>query len=49
VRQTANSRHFLDSDGWTNYQSNRRRRALLAIAIIAALLGVGFAVFFVMR
>ncbi len=49
VRVTANSRHFLDTDGWTKYQGNRRRRAWLAISIIAALFGVGIAVFLVMR
>jgi len=49
VRMTANNRHFLDTDGWTKYQGRRRRRVLLAISIIAALLGVGVAVFFVMR
>lgn len=49
VRLTANNRHFIDADGWTKYQDNRRRRVLLAISIIAALLGVGVAVIFVMR
>ncbi len=49
VRVTANGRHFLDTDGWTKYRSDRRRRALLAMSIIAALFGVGIAVFLVMR
>ncbi len=49
VRLTADSRHFLDADGWTEYQGDRRRRALLAVAIIAALFGVVIAVLLVMR
>jgi hypothetical protein len=49
VRVTANSRHFLDTEGWRNYQGNRRRRVLLAMSIIAALFGVGLAVFLVTR
>jgi hypothetical protein len=49
VRVTADSRHFLDADGWTNYQGNRRRRVVLAMSIVAVLVGVGLAAFFVMR
>ena len=49
VRLTANGLHFLDKDGWGNYQRNRRRRALLALSVVVALIGVGFAVFWVMR
>lgn len=49
VRLTADSRYFLDADGWTRYQGNRRRRALLAMSIIAVFVGVGIAVFFVLR
>jgi hypothetical protein len=49
VRLAADSRHFLDSDGWGNYRRNRRRRALLALSVVVALVGVGFAVFYVMR
>ncbi len=49
VRLTANSRHFLDADGWSNYQRNRRRRGLLAMSVVLALFGIGVAVFWVMR
>ncbi len=49
VRLTANSLHFLDTDGWGNYQRNRRRRAWLALSVVVALIGVGFAVTYVMR
>jgi hypothetical protein len=49
VRLTADSRHFLDADGWSNYQQNRRRRALLAMSVVVALIGIGVAVFYVMR
>jgi hypothetical protein len=49
VYETANGRHFLDTDGWTKHHENRRRRALLALSIIAALFGVAVAVYFVMR
>ena len=48
VRLTANSLHFLDPDGWGNYQRNRRRRALLALSVAVALVGVGSAVAYVM-
>ena len=48
VRLTANSLHFLDTDGWGNYQRNRRRRVLLALSVVVALVGVGFAVSYVM-
>jgi hypothetical protein len=49
VRLTADGLHFLDTEGWGNYQRNRRRRALLALSVVVALIGVGFAVFYVMR
>lgn len=49
VRLTANSRHFLDADGWSNFKRNQRRRALLAISVVVALLGIGVAVFTVIR
>ena len=49
VRVTVDSRHFLDTDGWTKYQGNRRRRALLALSIVAVLFGVGIAIFLVAR
>lgn len=49
VRLTADGRHFIDADGWGNYQRNRRRRALLALAVLVALVGIVFAVIFVMR
>lgn len=49
VRTTADSRHFLDTDGWAKYQDKRRRRVLLAVSIIAALIGVGVAVLLVLR
>lgn len=49
VRAAGDSRHFLDTDGWTDYQSNRRRRVLIAVSIIAALAVVGIAVVLVMR
>lgn len=40
VRVTANSLHFLDADGWSNYQGNRRRRVLLVLSVVVALVGV---------
>ena len=49
VRPTANGLHFLDTDGWGNYQRNRRRRALLVLSVVVALVGVVFAVAYVMR
>jgi hypothetical protein len=44
VRLTADSRHFLDADGWSTYRRNRRRRALLALCVVVALIGIGVAV-----
>ncbi len=44
VRLTANGFHFLDTVGWDHYRRIRRRRALLALSVVVALLGVGFAV-----
>ena len=49
VRLTANSRHFLDTDGWNGYHRNRRRRALLAVSVVVAILGIAVAVLCVMR
>jgi hypothetical protein len=40
VRVTTNSLHFLDARGWIRYRRNRRRRALLAISVVVALLGI---------
>ena len=40
VRLTANSRHFLDIDGWSSYQRNRRRRVLFAMSVVVALIGI---------
>ena len=48
VRLTADSRHFIDADGWSDYQRNRRHRAMLAVSVIAALIGIGVAVFYIM-
>jgi len=44
VHPTDVGRHFLDAQGWDNYQRNRRRRALLALSVALALVGVVFAV-----
>ncbi len=49
VRVTANSRHFLDADGWNTYRQNRRRRVLYALSVVLALLGVAAAVALLMR
>lgn len=49
VHPVAGGRHFLDADGWTSYLLRRRRRVLLALSIVVALLGVGVAVFAFMR
>lgn len=44
VRVTADGRHYLDLDGWSNYQQRRRARVLLAISILIALIGIGIGV-----
>ena len=49
VRQAANGRHFLDADGWTRYQGNRRQRVLLVVSIFAALAGIGLFLLFAMK
>ena len=48
VRLTANGFYYLDTEGWENYQRNRRRRALLALSVILAIIGVGFVVIYIM-
>jgi hypothetical protein len=49
VRLTANGRYFLDADGWSSYRRNRRRRALFAMSVVVALIGISVAVLFAMR
>lgn len=49
IHATADNRHFLDAEGWENYRESRRKRVLLALTFIIALLGIGFAVFDVLR
>ena len=49
VRLNANSQYFLDTDSWSTYRSNRRRRALLAITIILALAGMAIALLLALR
>lgn len=49
VRLTANGRHFLDTDGWNSHQRNRQRRALFAMSLVMALIGVAIAVLLFMR
>ena len=49
VRRAADGRHFLDADGWAKHQEDRRRRGLFAVSIVVALLGLGAAVYFVLR
>ena len=49
VRLTANGRHFLDADGWTAYRQKRHRRALIAMSVAVALIGIGLAVLLSLR
>ena len=49
VRLAANGHHFLDADGWNRYQSNRRRRGLLAMSVVLAVVGITFAVLRIVR
>ena len=49
VHLTPSGRHFLDADGWSRYHQDRRRRALLAMSVVVALIGLAVAVFFFMR
>ena len=39
-----NGRYYLDTDGWQAYRSSRRRRGLLAMLVVLALVGITFAV-----
>lgn len=48
VHLTANSRQFLDADGWESYQRRRRRRVMLVMSVIVALVGIGVAVLWVL-
>lgn len=49
VRATAAGLHFLDADGWSTYQQNRRRRVVIAVGVVLALIGVGALLLFVLR
>jgi hypothetical protein len=49
VRLNANSRYFLDTDGWSTYRSNRRRRARFAMTIILTLAGTTIALLLALR
>jgi hypothetical protein len=49
VRPAADSRHFLDPEGWERYQRTRRRRGLIALAIVVALVCAVLAVAYAMR
>ena len=49
VRQAANGHYYLDVDGWSTHKKNRQRRALVALSVVVALLGVVAVVFFVLR
>lgn len=44
VRLDVNGRHFLDADGWSAFQRSRRQRALLAMSVVAALIGIALVV-----
>ena len=44
VRPAADGRHFLDANAWNTHQRNRRRRALLAVVIVLALIGIAASV-----
>lgn len=46
VRVAAEGCHFLDREGWSDFQSNRRRRVVLAIAIVLAAIGIAAAAVF---
>lgn len=49
MRLNANSRYFLDTDGWSTYRSNRRRRARFAMTIILTLAGTAIALRLALR
>ena len=49
VRVAPNGHYYLDVDGWSTHKENRRRRVLLALAVVVALLGALAAVFFLLR
>ena len=49
VRLAANGHCYLDAEGWNKYQSNRRRRALLAVSVVVALVGITGAVLYLVR
>jgi hypothetical protein len=49
VRLTANGLHFLDAEGWDRHRRNRQRRALFALCVVVALIGVAAGVALVLR
>lgn len=44
VHVTADGRHFLDADGWNRHHQNRQRRALFALCVVVAVIGVAVGV-----
>ncbi len=49
VHRTADGRYFLDVEGWSRYQGDRRRRGLVAVSVLLALVGIGIFVVLAMR
>ena len=49
VRLTADGRHFLDTDGWNRHHRKRERRALFALCVAVAVIGVAVGVALVLR
>ncbi len=49
VRVTADGRHFFDADGWNTYHQKRERRALFALCVAVAVIGVAVGVTLLLR
>ena len=49
VRPAANGHYYLDAEGWNKYQSNRKRRVLLAVSVLVALGGITVVVLCLVR
>lgn len=49
VHRTADGLYFLDVEGWDRYRSDRRRRGLVALSVLVAVVGIGIAVLLILQ
>ncbi len=49
VRATENGRHYFDPDGWERHREARRRRVLVVLPIVLAVVGVLITVLLILK